>query len=75
MDSPSQIGRDDGFAIAVYGGGNVYLAVYSLNGTWDTPVNPYARGGNAFAAKVTVSTVNKEDIVGICPLRSKDSKD
>ena len=42
---------DVGFAIAVDGGGNVYVAGYSA-ATWGTPVNAHAGGDDAFAAKL-----------------------
>jgi Beta-propeller repeat len=43
--------RDSGYAIAVDGGGNVYVAGESMS-SWGTPVTAHAGGGDAFIAKL-----------------------
>jgi len=50
--------EDDCFAIAVDGSGNVYVAGYCY-ATWGLPVNPFAGGGDAFAAKLSLSGVRQ----------------
>jgi hypothetical protein len=47
---------DYGYAIAVDGSGNVYVAGNS-DATWGSPVNPYAMMTDAFAAKLNSSGV------------------
>jgi hypothetical protein len=46
--------RDFGYAIAIDGYGNVYVAGTS-DDTWGTPVNPHAGGSDAFVAKLNSS--------------------
>jgi len=49
---------DVGYAIAVDTSGNVYVAGCSY-ATWGTPINPYAGGYDAFAAKLDSSGVRQ----------------
>ena len=44
--------EDEGYAIAVDGSGNVYVAGTSGAPPWGTPVNAYAGGSDAFVAKL-----------------------
>jgi len=49
---------DKGYAMAVDGSGNVYVAGNS-DATWGTPVNPYAGDYDVFAAKLNSSGVRQ----------------
>jgi len=52
---------DHGMSIAMDGSGNVYVAGYS-EASWGTPVNAYAGGYDAFAAKI--SDITRDDFIG-----------
>jgi hypothetical protein len=51
-------GDDEGSGIAVDGSGNVYV-VGASSAVWGTPMNPYAGGWDAFAAKLNNSGVRQ----------------
>ena len=47
---------DEGLAVAVDGGGNVYVTGYS-NGPWESPIRDFSSGTNAFVAKLDTNGV------------------